>query len=141
MNRNKLPIIFAVLTCICIFSVAAIYNQCQIKQEEKEAPTIKLEIYEGPLSAGGDSICYYRIKAIVTGGPTPTIEFSKDDSNGALGKYIAQVNLYDPSEIYTLTATATNSEGSASDSIEISWGCDGDEEIERGEAPTIELEI
>jgi uncharacterized protein YkwD len=162
MEKNKLPIVFVILTCICILSTATIYNQCQIKQEEKVEPTIELEIYEGPISSGNGSICYYRIKAIVTGNPTPAIEFSKDDSSGAWGEYIAQVNLYDPSEICTLTATATNSEGSATDSIEIIWGFDedeketeevieaetilDDEETEEEEktyeeAPTIKLEV
>lgn len=160
MKKNKLSIILAILTCICIFSTATIYNKCQIQQEEKVAPTIKLEIYEGPISEGSGSICYYRIKAIVTGNPTPTIEFSKDDSNGAWGICIAQVNLHDPSEICTLTAAATNSEGTATDSIEITWGFDEDEEETKEEAieeetqgeieeeketeeeaPTIELEV
>ena len=89
--------------------------------EEKEAPTIKLETYEGPTPA--DGICCYRVKAIVTGKPAPTVEFSKDDSHGAWGSKKVQVNLNDPGEIYTLTATATNSEGSDTDSIELSWGC------------------
>jgi len=93
----------------------------EITDEEKEAPTIKLEIYEGPAPA--DGICYYRVKAIVTGNPTPSIEFSKDDSNGVWGKYKAQVNLNDPSDTYNLTATATNSEGAATDSINLNWGC------------------
>ena len=90
--------------------------------EEKEAPTIELEIYEGPTPA--DGICYYRVKAVVTGKPGPDVDFSKDDSNGAWGTKKAQVNLNNPDETYTLTATATNSEGSDTDSIELSWGCE-----------------
>lgn len=93
------------------------------QEEQKEAPTITLEIYEGPIYSSSDNVCYYRIKANVTGTPTPDVEFSKDDSNGYWGEYKAQVNLNDPSETYTLTATATNSEGSATDSIALSWGC------------------
>jgi len=88
---------------------------------EKEAPTITLEIYEGPEPAG--DLCYYRVQANVTGTPAPTIEWSKDDSGGSWGSKKAQVNLSDPSETYTLTATATNSEGTAEDSIALSWGC------------------
>ncbi len=88
---------------------------------EKEAPTISLAIYEGPTLGG--SICYYRVKATVTGSPNPTISFSKDDSGGAWGTKKVQVNLNDPGDTYTLTATATNSEGSATDSITLSWGC------------------
>ena len=101
-------------------------------EEEKEAPTITLEIYEGPTYSPDDGVCYYRIKATVTGNPSPDVDFSKDDSNGAWGDKKTQVNLSDPGETYTLTATATNSEGSDTDSIELSWGC---------ELPELELEI
>jgi hypothetical protein len=88
---------------------------------DKEAPTISLEIYEGPTLDG--SICYYRVEATVTGSPNPTVSFSKDDSGGAWGSKKAQVNINNPGDTYTLTATATNSEGSATTSIALSWGC------------------
>jgi hypothetical protein len=87
----------------------------------KEAPTISLTIYEGPTLDG--SICYYRIEATVTGSPTPSVSFSKDDSGGAWGSKKTQINLNDPNETYNLTTTATNSEGTATDSITLSWGC------------------
>lgn len=91
--------------------------------EEEILPTVELEIYEGPLYSSSDNVCYYRIEANVTGIPTPDVEFSKDDSYGYWGEYKAQVNLNSPSATYTLIATATNSEGTATDSIELSWGC------------------
>jgi hypothetical protein len=90
---------------------------------DKEAPAITLEIYEGPTYSAAGNICYYRVQAKVKGKPAPTVTFSKDDSGGAWGSKKVQVNLNDPSDTYTLTATATNSEGSAEDSIELSWGC------------------
>ena len=34
------------------------------------APTIKLQIYEGPTYSQSDSVCYYRIEAVVTGSPS-----------------------------------------------------------------------
>ncbi len=86
---------------------------------DKEAPTISLAIYEGPTLDG--SICYYRIEATVTG--SPTISFSKDDSGGAWGSKKVQININNPGDTYNLTATATNSEGSVTDSITLSWGC------------------
>jgi len=101
----------------------------EVAEEEKEAPTISLSIYEGPTYSSADNVCYYRIKATVTGSPTPTVEFSKDDSHGAWGSKKAQVNLNDPIGTYTLTATATNSEGSDTDSIELRWGCNQPPEI------------
>lgn len=88
----------------------------------KEAPTIKLEIYDGPSYSAGDDICYYRIKAIVTGKPAPSVSFSKDDSGGVWGSKKAQINIH-RGEHYTLTATATNSVASTTDSIALSWGC------------------
>ena len=93
------------------------------QEEQREAPTITLEIYEGPIYSSSDNVCYYRIKAVVTGDPTPSVVFSKDDSDGAWGSKKVQINLSDPTETYTLTATATNSEGSATDSMVLSWGC------------------
>jgi hypothetical protein len=105
-------------------------------EETKEAvaPTISLEIYSGPAFSPADSVCYYRVKATVTGTPLPEIDFSKDDSGGSWGSNICQVNLHDPAGTYFLTATATNSEGTATDSIEISWGCPevSEEEEEEG---------
>jgi hypothetical protein len=90
--------------------------------EEKAAPTIKLEIHQNATLE--TSVCYWRIRAVVTGEPTPVIEWNKDDSLGFFGDEIAQVNLNDPSETFTLNATAKNSKGEASDSIELSWECE-----------------
>ncbi|HAJ94915.1 MAG TPA: hypothetical protein DCP02_01660 [Actinobacteria bacterium] len=89
-----------------------------------EAPTINLVIYEGPIySTAGDGVCYYRIRADVTGKPNPDVVFSKDDSDDSWGSKKVQININDPSDSYTLTATATNSEDSDSDSITLTWGC------------------
>ncbi|MBA7584640.1 hypothetical protein ES708_26597 [subsurface metagenome] len=93
-------------------------------EEELSAPTINLEIYEGPAYSEADGVCYYRVEAKVTGNPSPSVKFSKDDSSGAWGERKSQINLESPSETYTLTATVSNSEGDASDSIEITWGCE-----------------
>lgn len=92
-------------------------------QTEKEAPKIKLEIYDGPFYDEPNNICYYRIRAIVAGNPRPEITFSKDNSEGAWGKSVAQVNLTNPSETYELVVTARNNLGEATDSLVLSWGC------------------
>jgi len=86
-------------------------------------PTINLEIYEGPTYSAGDDICYYRIKATVTGDPAPTVSFSKDDSGGVWGPLKTQINLKRNTPNYTLTAKATNSAGQAMNSITLTWGC------------------
>ncbi len=86
-------------------------------------PTIKLKIYEGPQYSASDDTCYYKVKAIVTGNPAPTIEFSKDDSEGLLGSSQVQINLKRNMKTYTLTATASNSQGTVMDSMTLNWGC------------------
>ena len=91
--------------------------------ENNEAPTIKLEIYEGPAYSAADDVCYYRVKAIVTGKPSPNVIFSKDDSNGAWGPMKVQINI-SRGNPYTLTAKAKNAAGEATDSIYLEWGCD-----------------
>ena len=62
------------------------------ENNEPAKPTIRLKIYEGPLYSASDDTCYYKVKAVVTGKPAPTIKFSKDDSEGLLGSGMAQIN-------------------------------------------------
>jgi len=107
----------------------------EISEEEKETedgipPTIELEIYEGPVYSSADNVCYYRVQANVTGTPAPDVGFSKDDSGGAWGKYRVQVNLSGIDDSYKLTATATNSEGNDTDTIELFWECEIEEVFE-----------
>jgi len=87
-----------------------------------EAPTIKLEIYEGPTYVPAGDICWVRVKAVVTGKPAPTVKFSKDDSGGVWGTKKVQVNIH-RGEPYTLTATAKNSEGEDTATLALTWGC------------------
>jgi hypothetical protein len=98
------------------------------KEQVKEninnvAPSVKLEIYEGPLYSKDDDICYYRVRATVTGEPYPKISFSKDDSLGSLGSEKTQINIKRGSGSYLLTATASNSEGTVQDTLTLAWGC------------------
>jgi len=94
---------------------------------QKAPPTVKLKVYMGPEYSADDDVCFYRVEAEVTGNPEPDIEWSHDDaSRGSFGKYKIQINLEDPAETVDLEATAKNSEGSAKDSVELSWGCNGE---------------
>jgi len=86
----------------------------------KNLPTLKIIVYEGPFIVQDSDMYYYRVEAMVTGGPYPVIKFSKDDSNGAWGKNKAQVNLKN-GESYDLIATATNSAGTVTKHIELTW--------------------
>ena len=87
-----------------------------------ETPIINLEIYEGPTYSAADNVCYYRIKATVTGNPSPTISFNKDDSGGAWGADRVQINIH-TGESYNLIAVAKSMAGVASDSMLLTWGC------------------
>lgn len=97
------------------------------EEDEIGAPTVELEIYEGPVLENG--ICVWRIKAVVSGDPAPTLEWNKDDSLGSFGNTIAQVNINDSSETFTIIATAANSQGTGTDSMNLSWGCNSKPQI------------
>jgi len=92
----------------------------QAKEEVLEKPSVKLSIIKGPEYAQDGAICYYRVKAKVTGNPAPQIIFNKDDSNGTWGKNIAQINLTQ-NEAYNLVCGVKNSEGSSTSSITLNW--------------------
>ena len=92
-------------------------------------PTIELVIDEGPLYSKADDICYYRVRAIVTGEPSPEVSFSKDDSQGSLGSNKAQINLKRDSKSYVLTAIASNKEGEAMDTLTLIWNCNRSPDI------------
>jgi hypothetical protein len=78
--------------------------------------TINLQVSEGPVYSPGEDIYYYRVRAVVTGDPAPTVSFSKDDSNKVWGPTVAQVNLH-KGQTYTLMAIASNSFDSKNASI------------------------
>jgi lipoprotein-anchoring transpeptidase ErfK/SrfK len=90
------------------------------KEPADTLPQLSLEVIEGPVIIEGNSLCYYRIKANVKGNPHPKINFSKDDSSGAWGENIAQINLA-PDETYELSVAASNSSGKANASAVLNW--------------------
>ena len=103
-------------------STATVEDKEETTAEEEQSgslPTISLDIFEGPVIVDSN-LCYYRVEARVTGDPYPSIRFSKDDSNGAWGRNKAQVNL-ENGQSYELVATATNSAGSITRRIQLSW--------------------
>ncbi|MBM3707422.1 MAG: hypothetical protein FJW69_03630 [Actinobacteria bacterium] len=104
-------------------SITSTDSSDTISTSEDGSPTIMLRIYEGPVYSEFDDICYYRVEAVVTGDPEPTVTFSKDDSSGVWGPLKTQINLKRNSPNYTLTAIAKNSVGESVDSISLYWGC------------------
>ena len=122
VKKNKLYILISIVTLICLLGTAALCNQAGA--EEDEAPTLKLEISDGPIFSEKDSTCSYEIEAIITGNPQPDIEFNQDDNVSLLTTEKVKVVLNDSSDTYTLEATATNTEGSSTASMNLSWGCE-----------------
>jgi len=86
----------------------------------KNLPTLKLIVYEGPIVVPDSDMCYYRVEARVTGKPAPFIKFSRDDSGGVWGKNISQINLKN-GESYDLVVTATNTTGSVKKHMVLTW--------------------
>ncbi|MDZ7837596.1 MAG: hypothetical protein U5N58_06395 [Actinomycetota bacterium] len=97
-------------------------TQTENGQDTEEGfPTLNLVVYEGPVVVSEGELCYFRVRAIASGDPYPAIRFSRDDSNGAWGRNIAQINLA-LGQSYTLAATATNDVGTETKNITLTWG-------------------
>jgi len=79
-------------------------------KQQKTVPQITFEIIEGPVMLEDDSISYWRIKAESKGYPTPSLKFSIDDSMGAWGVNISQINVL-IEETVELLITASNETG------------------------------
>jgi len=84
------------------------------------APQIQLQVILGPEYAQDNQVCFYRVAAHVAGEPFPQIKFNRDDSNGAWGPNIAQVNLSED-QSFTLICEASNTQGIANSSLTVSW--------------------
>jgi len=91
-------------------------------EEVLEEPTIRLEIFDGPVPFSGDK-CLYVVEAITTGDPGPSINFNRDDAPGEFGPDKSTIILNNPQDEFILEATAQNSAGTAYDSIYLTWGC------------------
>lgn len=97
--------------------------------KDNQKPSLSLQIYEGPTYSNEDQTCSYSVRAVVTGDPTPVVQFSRDDSNGAIGPKTTLISLKRNATSYTLTATARNQYGTAMDSLTINWGCNMPPEV------------
>jgi hypothetical protein len=103
-------------------------------------PLINLHIIIGPEYAQDNQVCFYRVMADISGQPFPVFSFSKDDSNGAWGPNVAQVNL-SRDETFTLKCGASNSQGTAAAEITLVWveNPNGQQDNQNGEAPAPEI--
>ena len=116
MQKRKLLITIVAILTISLISLAV---TCLAPSE---APTLELEIYNGPDYSESDNMCYYRVEAKTTGMPEPEIEFDDDDNVSLLGSGRVEVGV-EVGDTYTLTAAATNSAGTASVSIILEGEC------------------
>jgi hypothetical protein len=83
-------------------------------------PEIELKVILGPEHAQEGLVCFYRVQAKVKDLQTVQITFNRDDSSGAWGKDIAQVNLME-GERFTLICEVENDAGLARKSITLEW--------------------
>ena len=139
MRKNKIYLLISIAALICFLGTAALCNQ--FGGEEDEAPTIKLEISDGPVFSEEDQVCYYEIEAIAKGSPEPDIEFILDDNVSLLAADKAKVALNDSNDTYVLEVNATNSEGTTTASIHLSWGCEEEVTVEEVDLEETEEEV
>ena len=81
-------------------------------------PIVSIERIYGPAQEG--DLCVQRYKANITGSPKPDIKWNHDDSKGAFGRDVAQVNLKSGEE-FDLKATVTNTAGSDTEAIHVKY--------------------
>ena len=124
MKKRKL---FIVITTVLIISLIGLSVACLAPGE---VPTLKLEIYDGPIYSESDDMCYYKVEAIVSGIPKPEVTFSDDDNINSLSSERVEVGV-EVGDSYTLTVTATNSAGDATATIILEGECNK-------EAPNVE---
>ena len=97
MQKKKIILALVVIlatsmTCLAVTCLAP-----------SEAPTLELEIYDGPDYSESDNMYYYRVEATATGMPEPEIEFAQDDNVNLLGTGRVEVGV-EVEDSYTLTA-------------------------------------
>lgn len=117
--KAKRGLLIGILIGLAILLVlAAVVFATPLKDvfKKKNAPEISLELIgEQPAEEGHHR---FEVEALVTGSPLPEVSFSRDDSAGEAGENRAWI-LLAPGEQYTLTATAKNSAGQDSASLEL----------------------
>lgn len=123
-NNKKIYLLISLTAVICLFAASAVCSQFGGTEPETEAPILELQISDGPIFSEEDNACYYEVEAIAGGYPEPDIEFSLDDNVSLLSSSRVKVIIYDTKDSYTLDATAVNSEGSTTASMNLSWGCE-----------------
>jgi len=96
------------------------YYEKPVQNPLPTPPKLKIQIIEGPVILDDNSLCYYRISARSLAYPQSVISFSKDDSLGAWGSNIVQINLL-PDETYVLKIESSNSIGKTSADIFLNW--------------------
>jgi len=92
-----------------------------VDKEILTAPTIGLEIIEGPIATDNGKL-KWTVKADVTGDPSPSVKFSGDPSDSistTATKNVINITVQ-KNKIFELTATANNSEGTDIDSMSFS---------------------
>ncbi len=83
-------------------------------------PKLNIQIIEGPVILEDASLAYYRLSAKVSAYPGASLSFSKDDSFGAWGPNIVQINLL-PEETYDLKVVSSNEIGTTSAVVRLDW--------------------
>jgi len=122
MNKKKLWLIPAISIPVILIIALLVVLFFQYIRIAQEAPTIELEIYDGPDYIESENMCYYRVEAVASGKPDPEITFSDDDNVRLLGTHRLEVAV-EAGKSYDLTATASNSSGTATFTINLSGEC------------------
>lgn len=118
-KRKRLIIILSIAGAIILLSLLIFLTPLKdVFFSSDSAPTIELEIVEGPEVDEETGLYSFLVEAVVTGDPEPEVTFNRNDGDDELDLNHTLI-LLEKGESFLLTATATNTLGSAEVSLSL----------------------
>lgn len=117
-KRFSNGILIGIIVLVALALVFFVTPLREIVWSSETAPEITLELAHDTVIWSDDGRCIFEVEAKVKGNPQPVIHFSRNDRLGETLEYRTFVIL-EPGESFTLVATAVNSLGQASDTLQL----------------------
>jgi hypothetical protein len=117
-NRKFINVLLLVIAILFLLALIIYISLKDIFISPQVAPTIELEIVEGPLLIEETGLYRFVVKASVSGNPEPEVVFNRNDGIGETAKNHSLL-LLEAGDIFMLEAAASNSKGTAETALEL----------------------
>lgn len=117
-NRKFINVLLLVIAILFLLALIIYISLKDIFISPQVAPTIELEIVEGPLLIEETGLYRFVVKASVSGNPEPEVVFNRNDGIGETAKNHSLL-LLEAGDIFMLEAAASNSKGTAETVLEL----------------------